>query len=158
VRPHPRACSLVQVGRCSCTGGTWQCEPACADGLCSAEEVLAAMAGSWEGMVSPPPFTSPYPVTLEIQPNGRYEANCPLEDCTAFYYDSDAPHDLKRLWIEAQTELGAFVAIDIFGNGPGTSHGTLRPVHVDGDTMSFTFIDSWSGCGREFDFTLQRVR
>jgi hypothetical protein len=156
------ACSsLVQVGSCACAEGTWRCEPACADGLCSAEEVLAAMVGTWQGMVDPPPFSAPYPVTLEILPDGHYIGDCPLEDCTTFYYGMDGYHDLARLWVEAQTELGAFVAIElVFGpNGStATSPGLLRGVRVDADTMTFTFIDAWLGCVRPFEFTLQRVR
>jgi len=160
--PAEVACGgLVQVGSCTCTDGAWQCAPACADGLCSAAEVLDAMVGTWQGMVDPPPFADPYPVTLEFLSDGHFIGDCPREDCTAFYYGIDGYHDLARVWVDAQTELGAFVSIELVFNeetdSTAVAPGLLRGLRIDGDLMTFTFIDAWLGCVRPFEFALQRV-
>ena len=153
-------CGVVaQVGACACTGGAWDCQPACADGLCSADEVLAAMVGTWQGNVDPPYFTDPYQMSLEILPDGHYVPDCSERGCSGFYYGLDGPHPKRRLWVEAQTELGAHLGIDIvFYDDTGPSRGLITNLRVDADSMSFEYRAAWIECDQPFVFTLQRVR
>ena len=147
------ACGFTaNTGSCTCAAGTWSCTGACSDGLCSAEAVQAALVGTWTGTVTPPSFAAPYTVSLTIAPDGSWIGSASTG--FVFYYGDNGGALDERILVSAQTSTGAFATVGLFGN-EGVQ-GLLTNVHVGAHSLSFTFIDSWLSCGRDFAFALQR--
>ena len=148
------ACAgAVAVGQCTCTTGAWSCAPACFDGQCSAAAVQAALVGSWEGIVSPPSFSSPWTVHLDIGADGTWRGAVtgPCNHQVPFYYGGTG----GQIVVQGQTDVGAFAAISI-GFGSDTL-GVLEGLQVTPDTLQFTFVDAWLSCTRRFAYELHRV-
>jgi hypothetical protein len=142
---------VASVGDCSCPSGTWTCEAACSDGLCSAEAVQAAITGTWSGTVSPPSFAQPYHVTLTVGADRKWSAvSSPYP---IFYYGDNGGAVGEKLFIQAQTSLGAYGTVRIFG---GDVDGMIEDLHVSAHHLTFTFVDSWLSCTRQFYFDLAR--
>jgi hypothetical protein len=146
----------VQTETCACNGTTETCTSPCADGLCSPIDVLHAIAGHWQGIVTPPSFADPYPVDIIIEPDGHLiTEGCGLY--TAFYYGGDGYDPNRYFNITAETSSGAVGEVGVFFSSQEILPGMVTGVHVDGDKMSFTFWDSWLECVRPFAFDLHRV-
>ena len=145
-------CALVvSVGDCTCPAGTWTCEAACSDGLCSAQAVQEAITGTWSGTVTPPSFAQPYQVKLTIGADRRWSAVSPTYP--VFYYGDNGGGVSDRLFVQAQTSIGAYGTVRIFG---GDVDGMIENLHVSAHHLTFTFVDSWLSCTRQFYFDLAR--
>ena len=155
----PLWCAQVPTaGSCTCRAGDWGCVYDCAEAapFCSPEELLGAMVGSWEGTVSPPSFAEPYPVQIEFFPDGRYSAECPSEDCVAFYDGTDDDSPVKHIDIaHPDPTAGAARIIIAFDVGTVES-GELGAIQVTGGSLSFEFWPAWAECGDPFRFELTR--
>jgi len=150
----PLACGqVVSTGSCSCAGGQWSCQPACDDGLCGAAAVQTAITGHWTGTVTPPSFAQPYTIDLWIAADGSWRATSTGADSIPFYYGDNGGAPGEKIWIQAQTSLGAYAAIGLFG---GELDGMITALHVDAHHLSFAFVDSWLSCSRTFTFALAR--
>jgi len=150
----PLACGqVVSTGSCSCANGTWSCAAACADGLCSANDVQAALAGHWTGTVTPPSFAQPYQIDLHIAADGAWSATATSANGIPFYYGDDGGGVGSRIVVQAQTTVGAYASIGLFG---GEVQGLFTAVHVDAHHLTFAFVDSWLSCSRTFYFDLHR--
>jgi hypothetical protein len=147
--------AIASVGSCTCDATShWACTPACADGLCSAAAVQHAIAGVWSGTVDPPSFADPYAVTLTITEDGRWSGTAPtMHDNSPFYYGDGGGRGANRIFVQAQTAVGGFATIRVFG---GDIDGAMEAIHVDAHTLRFTFVDSWLSCTRRFSFDLHR--
>jgi hypothetical protein len=146
----------VQTETCACTASAETCTSPCADGLCSPLEVLHALAGHWQGIVTPPSFDVPYKVDLLIEPDGHLIS----EGCgpnPAFYYGFDGYDPNRYFNITAETPSGAVGEVGVFFSPQEILPGMVTGLHVTADQLTFTFWDSWLECVRPFTFSLQRV-
>jgi hypothetical protein len=149
-------CGDVVHGGCTCDGATWSCAPACADGLCGAAEVLAAMVGRWEGTVTPPAQGAPYAITLEIFEDARYHATCD-GDCLAFPPGTDDDRPGKRIHVRGQTELGAYAEIIVVWDSGDERDGELTGIRIQGDALRFDYRAPSGGCDARSAIDLIRI-
>jgi hypothetical protein len=151
--PESTACSTPVVGStCTCTNGAYRCAQDT-----PAAKTQADIVGRWRGMVTPPEFAAPYPITLWIYPDGTYWPECEDTYCSAFYYGGDGPSPDRRITILSTSDsVGAWADITIdFGFSP-PNLGALSALVVNATTLRFTFSASWHGCGQPFGFDLTR--
>jgi hypothetical protein len=140
---------VVQTGSCSCSETGWQCQSACSDGYCSAEELQAAIVGTWHGVVTTPfDFLPTYETTLTIAANGDWTATG-----DAFYYGGNGGTNGSKLIVQAQTALGGYGVVRLF---LASVDGMFTTMRVDATHLRFTFVDSWLSCSRSFSFDLTR--
>lgn len=146
----PFACGqMVPIGTCACDANGWSCEPACSDGLCSPAAVQQALVGTWTGTVTTPfDFMPSYQTTLTVAPNGDWTATG-----NAFYYGGNGGTLGSKIYVQAQTSLGAYGVVRLFY---ASVDGLMTGIRVDAHHLRFTFVDSWLGCGRSFSFDLHR--
>jgi hypothetical protein len=131
---------------------------ACVDGLCSPIAVLGAIAGHWQGTVTPPSFSAPYTVDLVIAPDGHISPH--RNDGgygPAFYYGDDGANPDRWFRIAAITPSGAVGEVGVMFSYQEILPGLIVDLHVDAAHLSFTFWDSWLNCTRPFVFDLKRV-
>lgn len=141
----------VPGGTCACNGSTFDCTPATGTAA-----VHAALVGKWHGMVTPPDFATPYPVTLWIYPDGTYWGECTQGPsyCNAFYYGGDGPHPWRRISVlSTSASTGAYADIGLFYD---FNVGAISSLYVSPTTLTFTFNASWHSCGQPFTFQLTR--
>jgi hypothetical protein len=149
------ACGYIpQTGSCTCSDKTWSCTPECSDTLCSAEAVQKALVGTWTGTVTPPSFAPPYTISLTIAPDGSWIGTTSESYRVVFYYGDNGGVPIERILVLAQTGVGAFATVGLFGNEG--IEGLLSAIRVDAHRLTFTFTDSWLSCTRQFAFDLQR--
>ncbi len=151
--PESTACSVPVTGStCACTDGTYHCTqetPAAA--------TQASIVGKWRGIVTPPTFATPYPITLWIYPDGTYWPDCELAHCSAFYYGGDGASPQRKITIlSSLPSIGSWADIAIDFGTPQPNLGTVSALVVDATSLRFTFSASWFGCGQPFDFNLTR--
>ena len=145
----------LDVGTCRCNAsGTWSCVNACADGLCGAVAVQRALTGTWTGTVTSEWGT--YSGTLTFERDGHYYATRPGPE-SVFYYGVDGGGDARRFHVLGQTRNGATALVRIFFGFQSIQDGMVREIRIQGDQMSFDFIDAWGDCTRVFHFELTRV-
>jgi hypothetical protein len=150
----PLQCAVVvSAGSCTCNSGTWSCQDACNQGLCGAAAVQTAIAGDWTGTVTPPEFAQPYQVKLHIGPAGLWSGTTIGNVQVPFYYGDNGNNLGSRIVIQAQTTVGAYASIGLFG---GEVQGLFTGLTVDPHHMRFAFVDSWLSCTRTFYFDLTR--
>jgi hypothetical protein len=151
--PESTACSdAVPGSTCACANGTYRCTQ-----VTHASAIQAGIVGKWRGIVTPPAFARPYPITLWIYPDGTYWPDCADAHCSAFYYGGDGPSPERKITILSTSEsVGSWadIAID-FGLG-APNLGTLSALVVDATNLRFTFSASWFSCGQPFDVNLTR--
>jgi hypothetical protein len=141
----------IPGGTCTCNTGTYNCTPATGTAA-----IHASLVGKWRGMVSPPDFTAPYPVSLWIYPDGTYWGECTEGPsyCNAFYYGGDGPHPWRRIKVLADSSsTGAYADIGIFYS---FNVGALSNLYVSDTTLTFTYNAAWQNCAQPFYFTLTR--
>lgn len=141
----------VGGGTCTCDGSSFDCTPSS-----PTAQVHAQLVGKWSGMVYPPSFAQPYPVSLWIYPDGTYWADAPSGPTytNAFYYGGDGPHPWRRIDVLATSDtLGAYANIGIFTD---FNVGALSSLFVSSTTLTFTYNASWQSCGQPFTFQLTR--
>jgi hypothetical protein len=143
----------VRVGDCRCDGGVQTCEPACADGLCSADEVQAALVGTWTGTVESEWGT--YTTTLTFRPDGHYYSVRPGPE-GAFYYGTDGGGDARRFHVIGQTDHGATAVVRVYFFSESVQDGLVRDIRIVEDRVRFELVDAWLGCDRSFYFDLAR--
>ncbi|MFT3691629.1 MAG: hypothetical protein QM831_00725 [Kofleriaceae bacterium] len=143
--------AVVSAGSCSCNNGTWSCADACDQGICGAAALQAKIAGDWTGTVSPPSFAHPYTVHLHISASGAWSATS--DSYLPFYYGDNGGNAGSRIVVQAQTTVGGYASIGLFG---GEVQGLIDGLQVDDTHMSFQFVDSWLSCTRIFQFDLHR--
>ncbi|MEJ7598538.1 MAG: hypothetical protein WKG01_11570 [Kofleriaceae bacterium] len=115
------------------------------------------LVGKWRGIVTPPDFAAPYPVSLWIYPDGTYWAESETAYTPAFYYGGDGPHPMRRLeLLSTSATEGSWADIAIYFGGPGTNTGAISALTVTQSRLYFTFYASWFGCGQPFAFDLTR--
>jgi hypothetical protein len=156
--PETTRCDEAVLGSsCVCANGRYTCKQ---ETPVSATQ--AAIVGKWRGMVTPPEFATPYPISLWIYPDGTYWAESPNN--SAFYYGGDGPAPDRRIKIQSTSAtLGssADIAID-FGLSPtgnvDPNHGAITALVVNQTNLRFTFFASWFGCSQPFDINLTRDR
>ena len=146
----PTLCGPVTIGLCACDNASWACQSSCNSGLCSATDVQAAIAGTWKGTASS--VWATYGVTIRIATDGRWmgDAEGPY---IPFYYGDDGGTPGSRIWVESQTDIGAYARIGLFG---GSQQGQLTEIVVDAHSLRFTMLDAWLGCSRMFRYDLTR--
>jgi hypothetical protein len=157
-----RACSVaagcaveVETETCACTGTS--CTSVCADGLCSPVQVLHAIAGHWQGTVTPPPFSGPYQVELVIAADGHLATRRIGGGGPAFYYGEDGAHPDRWFDIVGETPDGAVGQVGVMFAPDEILPGLITGLRVEGNHLSFRFWDSWLDCSRPFDFKLVRI-
>jgi hypothetical protein len=151
--PESTACSAPVAGStCTCTNGAYRCVQDT-----PAARTQTDIVGKWRGVVTPPSFAAPYPITLWIYPDGTYWPECEDTYCSAFYYGVDGPSpDRKITILSTSASVGAWADITIdFGPGP-LELGALSALSVDATTLRFTYSASWLSCGQPFSFELTR--
>jgi hypothetical protein len=151
--PESTACSEPVPGStCACANGTYHCTQAT-----HAAAIQAGIVGKWRGIVTPPGFAAPYPITLWIYPDGTYWPDCANQHCSAFYYGGDGPSPQRKITILSTSEtVGSWADIVIDFGVVTPNLGTLSALVVNATTLRFTFSASWFGCGQPFDFNLTR--
>jgi hypothetical protein len=153
--PQSTVCGTSLAGAsCACGAGDMlHCTPET-----DAPEVQAALVGKWQGTVTPPSFAAPYAITLWIYPDGTYWAEAVPPQNIAFYYGGDGPHPERRITIlSSSPTLGSWADIGINFGGDDTTIGSLSALTVDASHLRFTFMPSWLGCERPFQFDLNRI-
>jgi hypothetical protein len=145
--------AVVSTGSCTCNVGSWSCADACNQGLCGAAAVQTAIAGDWTGTVTPPSFAQPYQIQLHIGPAGLWYGVATGGVSIPFYYGDNGNNAGSRIVVQAQTTVGAYASIGLFG---GEVQGLFTGLTVDAHHMRFAFLDSWLSCGRTFYFDLTR--
>jgi hypothetical protein len=130
----------------------------CSDGLCSPLAVLHAIAGHWQGTVTPPSFSPPYGVDLVIAADGHVS---PHRDDgqygVAFYYGDDGPNPDRWFRIGTVTPDGAVGTVGVMFSPQEILPGLVTELHVDATHLTFAFWDGWLDCTRRFDFALTRA-
>jgi hypothetical protein len=151
--PESTACSNAVPGStCTCANGRYQCRQAT-----PASATQAAIVGKWRGVVTPPGFAAPYPITLWIYPDGTYWPDCQNAHCSAFYYGGDGPAPDRKITILSTSDtVGSWADIAIDFGLTTPDKGSLSALVVDATTLRFTFSASWLGCGQPFDVNLTR--
>jgi len=141
------------VGSCTCTGGVETCTEACADGLCGAGAVQAALVGTWSGTAAA--YDTTYPLRLTIRADGHYYSERPGQE-SAFYYGTDGGGDARRFFVLGQTELGATAIVRIFFGFDSVTDGVVRRLRIAGDHLTFDVYIAWYDCSRYAQFDLVR--
>jgi hypothetical protein len=151
--PESTACTTAVPGStCQCVNGAYQCRQ-----LTDAARTQALLVGKWRGMVTTPGFAPPYAISLWIYPDGTYWPEALEPNRSAFYYGGDGPSSQRRLTILSTSETtGSWGDLTIdFGLGT-PNMAEVNALTVDATTLRFTYIPSWSDCGRTFDILLTR--
>jgi hypothetical protein len=144
----------VLTGSCTCAGDVRTCDPACADGLCSATAVQTALAGTWSGTVTTP--TATYTGSITFTADGHYATELPGQQAL-FYYGADGAGDARRFHVLGQTELGATALVRIYFGSQSIQDAVARFIRIDGDRLTFDVYKAWIDCTRFAQFDMTRV-
>ena len=151
--PESTTCGTAVVGSsCACVNGAYRCKQ---ETLAAATQ--AAIVGKWRGIVTPPSFATPYPITLWIYPDGTYWPDAPGDHTSAFYYGGDGPSPDRRITIQSTSAtLGSYADLTVdFGFSP-PNHGAVSALVVNATNLRFAFYASWFDCSEPFDINLTR--